>query len=74
MLAALRRALAIRRQAGLWRALQRNGMAQDFSWRASAERYLRLYRATLARVAESGAPTLESVKTLIDIAPREVRG
>jgi starch synthase len=74
MLAALRRALAIRRQAELWRQLQRNGMAQDFSWRASAEKYERLYRATRARIAELGAPTLESVRALLDIAPREVRG
>ena len=70
MLAALRRALAIRRQPELWRQLQRNGMAQDFSWRASAEKYERLYRATRARIAERGAPTLESVRALLDIAPR----
>jgi len=70
MLAALRRAIAIHRQAALWRQLQRNGMAQDFSWRASAERYERLYRAALARLAESGPPTLESVRALLDIAPR----
>jgi starch synthase len=74
MLAALRRSLAIRRQPELWHQLQRNGMAQDFSWRASAERYERLYRATLARVAESGPPSMESVRALLDIAPREVRG
>jgi starch synthase len=74
MLAALRRALAIRRQPELWRQLQRNGMAQDFSWRASGERYERLYRATLARVTESGPPTMDSVRALLDIAPREARG
>ena len=28
-----------------WRALQRNGMARDFGWRASAERYVALYRS-----------------------------
>jgi starch synthase len=70
LLAALRRAIAIHRQDGLWRQLQRNGMAQDFSWRASAEKYEGLYRATLARIAASGPPTLESVRALLDIAPR----
>ena len=29
----------------LWNRLQRNGMARDFSWSASARRYLQLYRA-----------------------------
>ena len=74
MLAALRRALAIHRQPELWRALQRNGMAQDFSWRASAERYDAAVRATLARLAETGPPTLETVRALLDIAPRGARG
>jgi starch synthase len=74
LLAALRRALAIRRQNELWRQLQRNGMAQDFSWRASAERYERLYRATQARIHETGPPTLESVRALLDILPRDARG
>jgi starch synthase len=28
-----------------WQALQRNGMAKDFSWRASAHEYLKLYQS-----------------------------
>jgi glycogen synthase len=28
----------------VWRQLQKNGMARDFSWEASARQYLALYR------------------------------
>jgi len=41
---ALRRAFACFRQPRRWRAMQRRGMRQDFSWRASAEAYRRLYQ------------------------------
>src|SRR5258708_29139343 len=61
MTVALRRALAIHRQGTLWLALQRNGMATDFSWKSSAASYEQLYRETRERVARDGAPTLESV-------------
>ena len=73
MVAALRRALSIQRQGELWRALQRNGMGADFSWKASAGRYERLYRDTRAKVAAEGAPTLDSVRRLMDFAPRGAR-
>ncbi len=65
MLGALKRALAIHRQPELWRALQRNGMRRDFSWRASADRYDALYAEAKERVASGIARTLESVKTAI---------
>jgi starch synthase len=32
----------------LWRKLMRTGMAKDFSWEASAKKYIQLYRS-LAR-------------------------
>jgi starch synthase len=50
--AATRRALAAYREPGRWRALQRAGMARDFSWSAAARRYADLYLglATLERV------------------------
>ncbi|HET7226355.1 MAG TPA: glycogen synthase [Candidatus Eisenbacteria bacterium] len=64
LLAALRRGLAVRRNTAAWRALQRNGMARDFSWRASADGYDALYAEARARVA-GGAPTLESVRAAI---------
>jgi len=40
---AVRRAVQAWRQRDLWARVQRNGMAKDFSWTASARRYLALY-------------------------------
>jgi starch synthase len=48
---AIRRALALRRDPVRWRALQRRGMACDFSWDVAAGRYRALYDAVLARPA-----------------------
>lgn len=42
--AAIDRTLALYRQPDLWRRLQANGMAADFSWAASARAYAALYR------------------------------
>jgi len=48
LLEACRRAIACYREhPAVWRQLMRTGMAQDFSWRASARRYLALYRRAL---------------------------
>jgi starch synthase len=41
--AAVRRALAAWRAAAPWRAMQRAGMARDFSWSEPARRYADLY-------------------------------
>jgi starch synthase len=65
MVAALRRALTLFRRPEPWRALQRNGMARDFSWRASADGYDRLYADALARVRAGHVPTLDSVRAAI---------
>jgi starch synthase len=65
MIAALRRALAIQRQPALWEALQRNGMARDFSWRISADEYDRIYALALRRLEEHGTQTLESVRLMM---------
>jgi starch synthase len=43
LLAATRSALAAYRQTGTWRRLVLNGMARDYSWRASAGKYCALY-------------------------------
>jgi starch synthase len=43
LLAALREALTAYADKALWRRLQANGMAKDFSWNASALEYGRLY-------------------------------
>ena len=48
LLAALRRAADIWQDKPSWRTLQRNGMARDFSWDASARRYAAIY----ARLAD----------------------
>ena len=42
-LGALDRALAVYRDPKLWQRLMKNGMKQDFSWRASAKKYVELY-------------------------------
>ncbi len=62
MIMALRRALAVHAEPHLWEALQRNGMSQDFSWRASTDGYDRLYEEALERIAHGRVPTLETVR------------
>jgi starch synthase len=62
MLAALRRALTMYRQPHLWSVVRASGMAQDFSWRKSADGYDRLYAEAMDRVRAGVVPTLESVR------------
>jgi starch synthase len=45
---ALQRLVALWRDRPTWERMQRNGMAADVSWRASATRYLALFQALLA--------------------------
>ena len=49
LLAAIRRAVVIFRERPSWRRLQRNGMARDFSWGASARRYAQIYTSVVAK-------------------------
>ena len=49
LLAAVERAARAWRNGATWRALQRNGMARDFGWGASARRYAEIY----ARLAQN---------------------
>jgi starch synthase len=65
MMLALRHALAIYRQPELWRMLQRNGMAKDFSWRKSAEGYDALYDEAREHVTAGRTLTLDSVRQRI---------
>jgi len=44
---AVKRALALRHNARLWKQMQLTGMRQDFSWQHSASEYLQLYDAAL---------------------------
>ncbi len=62
MVMALRRALAVHAEPALWTGLQRNGMAHDFSWRAAADGYDRLYEEALERVAHGRVPTIATVR------------
>jgi starch synthase len=48
LLSGVSRAVSAYRDKKLWRQLQKNGMARDFSWEASAQRYVELYRSLLA--------------------------
>lgn len=53
-LAAIDRALALYQDARAWQAVMRRGMAADFSWDASARRYLDVYERA-RRLAARGA-------------------
>jgi starch synthase len=46
----LERACNTYRQPQIWRRLAENGMRQDWSWAASAKRYVELYRMTINQV------------------------
>jgi starch synthase len=45
LLESVRRALSVYREPQVWQQLQKNGMAKDFSWKASAAAYVTLYEA-----------------------------
>ncbi|MGC2518005.1 MAG: glycogen synthase GlgA [Burkholderiales bacterium] len=47
LLTAIRRAIAAWREPGMWRALQRNGMARDFGWAPAAQAYAAVYRRAI---------------------------
>jgi starch synthase len=71
MVAALRRALALRRQTELWRVVQRNGMARDSSWGPQVGLYDALYRDAIARVAREGRRTVERVRAELNVEGRK---
>ena len=45
LVAAARQAILLHKQPKKWQKLMRNAMARDFSWRASAQKYEKLYAA-----------------------------
>jgi starch synthase len=53
LLEAVKNAVAVSRNRHTWRAIQRNGMAMDFSWRNSALQYVDLYDEVIASAAQS---------------------
>ncbi|MBI4355384.1 MAG: glycogen synthase GlgA [Candidatus Omnitrophica bacterium] len=52
LLASVQRALATYRNRAVWRKLMETGMAQDFSWKRSAQAYVTLYERALARLLQ----------------------
>jgi starch synthase len=48
MMQAIRAAVSVYRSPAAWQKLMRNGMAQDFSWDASAKQYVQLYEGLVA--------------------------
>ena len=60
MLGCIERALALYEQPVLWRKLQRQAMAQNFSWADSARRYLALYRRLAPQAAVALPETVEA--------------
>ena len=44
MLEAVKRAVDLFKDKKLWRTLQESGMEYDFSWKASARKYIGLYK------------------------------
>ena len=49
LLDAVKRATGLWHESRTWRQLQLTGMAQDFSWQQSADRYLELYNSPIQR-------------------------
>jgi glycogen synthase len=46
LLDSIRQAISVfRNEPAVWRRIQLNGMAQDFSWQVSAKEYVKLYEA-----------------------------
>ncbi|MBZ5541668.1 MAG: glycogen synthase GlgA [Acidobacteriia bacterium] len=62
MLECLRRALEAHADERIWRRIQLNGMARDFSWKASAAEYAKLYEAA-RRLRGSGQPARNQISS-----------
>lgn len=60
MAQAISRALRLHSHPTLWRAMQRNGMTADFSWRTAVEPYARLFREMAGALPDTG-----KVRTLV---------
>lgn len=56
MTTCLYRALEAFKDKPLWQRIQMNGMMRDFSWKASAKKYIDLYEKALARKREGVVP------------------
>lgn len=64
LLGALNQALGAYRDTATWRRLQRNAMSRDFSWKASALRYISLYdKAQKGRIPRTTDASFTSIGT-----------
>jgi starch synthase len=54
--ASVYRAVEVFKNKPLWHKIQMNGMRRDFSWRASARKYVSLYEKAVARKQQTVAP------------------
>jgi len=50
MLSALKKAFFFYRDKKLWKNLVQSGMSKDFSWRKSAEEYIKIYKIILDKI------------------------
>jgi len=57
LLAAMRRAFALRRRPADWAAVQRHAMQQRFDWQEPAQAYRALYQSLLDPTSSPKAPT-----------------
>lgn len=61
MTAAISRAVHLRRHATVWRAMQRNAMTADFSWRPATAQYLALFQSLSGDRAGPAQPSAQAV-------------
>jgi starch synthase len=57
LLHAIRQALQYFSDEGIWKRIQLNGMAKDFSWNTSAAEYAKLYEAARAARNQTAVPS-----------------
>lgn len=72
LLYAVRQALHHYMDERIWKRIQLNGMAKDFSWNGPAREYANLYEA--ARVSRGFAPTVQKVEKLEKAGKAEAAG
>ena len=66
MLHTIERAVSYyKNQPDVWRKLQQRGMQGDYSWKHSAEEYLKLYRRMFEPVPNEEAPSQEEENPVV---------
>ena len=73
LLGALSRALALYREPLAWRRLQLQAMAQNYSWDASAAKYVDLYRAA-SGIPSMTVPLVVQIGESDDETARQIAG